>query len=228
MTDERRSSSSGRIPPAPGAEGVPHEVFHDVYRRSKALWVTGRPQPAVLTAIERGWFREGPLFDAGCGTGENAIAIAEAHPTLEILAVDAVPEAVEGAAVAGRKAGVDDRVRFEVADLRTDGPSPEHGCVLDAGVMHVFSDVDRIGYLQIVHDALRPGGAAIFIVFSTEETRPGGPRRLAREELASAIEAAGFRIDSIEKTRYETLGHDGGARSWLVRAFRGPAAVDAG
>ncbi|MCP4939386.1 MAG: class I SAM-dependent methyltransferase, partial [Phycisphaeraceae bacterium] len=190
MTDERRSSNPGRIPPPPGAEGVPHEVFHDVYRRSKALWVTGRPQPAVMTAIERGWFREGPLFDAGCGTGENAIAIARAHPMLEILAMDAVPEAVELATVAARAAGVADRIRFEVADLRAEGPPPEHACVLDAGVLHVFSDADRPGYLQVVHDALHPGGTAIFIVFSTEEIRPGGPRRLDREELVSAVEAA--------------------------------------
>jgi SAM-dependent methyltransferase len=227
MTDERGSSNPSRIPPPPGAEGVPHEVFHDVYRRSKALWVTGRPQPAVLTAIERGWFREGPLFDAGCGTGENAIAIAKAHPSLRILAMDAVPEAVDAAAVAGREAGVADRISFEVADLRTEGPPSEYACVLDAGVLHVFSDVDRPRYLQVVHDVLQPGGAAIFIVFSTEEIRPGGPRRLDREELLSSIEAAGFRVDSIEKARYETLGHEGGARSWLVRAFRALAPPDA-
>lgn len=226
MIDERDGSDSCRIPPPPGAEGVPHEVFHDVYRRSKALWVTGRPQPAVLTAIDRDWFHEGPLFDAGCGTGENAIAIARAHPSLRILAMDAVPEAIELASVAGREAGVADRIRFEVADLRTEGPPAGHGCVLDAGVLHVFSDADRAGYLQMLHDVLRPGGAAIFIVFSTEEVRPGGPRRMGRQELASAIERAGFRIDSIEKARYETLGHEGGARSWLVRAFRAPATLD--
>ena len=227
MTDEWASSNPGRVPPPPGPEGVPHEVFHEVYRRSRALWVTGRPQPAVLTAIERGWFHEGPLFDAGCGTGENAIAIAQADPTLEILAMDAVPEAVRAAAGAARAAGVEDRIRFEIADLRTDGPPSEHGCVLDAGVMHVFSDADRPGYLKVVHDALRPGGAAIFIVFSTEEIRPGGPRRLEREELVSAIQEAGLRVESIEKSRYETLGHEGGARSWLVRAFRAPMPVEA-
>ena len=227
MTDERASSDSGRVPPPPGPEGVPHEVFHDVYRRSKALWVTGRPQPAVLAAIERGWFREGPLFDAGCGTGENAIAIAQAHPTLEILAMDAVPEAVEAATAAGREAGVENRIRFDVADLRIEGPAAEYACVLDAGVLHVFSDGDRPRYLRVVHDALRPGGAAIFIVFSTEEIRPGGPRRMGREELRSAIDAAGLRVDSIEESRYETLGHEGGARSWLVRAFRSPIPPDA-
>ena len=219
MTAARRRGSEGGAPSPPGAEGVAHEVFRDVYRRSKALWVTGRPQPAVLDAIERGWFDEGPLFDAGCGTGENAIAIAKARPTLEILAVDSVPEAVESAVAGAHAAGVADRIRFEVADLRMMEAPSDRRCVLDAGLMHVFSDADRRDYLGMLHDSVGSGGSLVLIAFSDREDRPGGPRRLARKELATAIDSAGFDVESIEASRYETLGHEGGARSWLLRAF---------
>ncbi|MDG2022795.1 MAG: class I SAM-dependent methyltransferase [Phycisphaerales bacterium] len=217
--EERAPKSEGPVQEV-GAEGVVHQVFHDAYRDSKAAWVTGRPQPAVMTALSRGWFDAGPLLDLGCGTGENAAAIAKERPELRVLAVDAVPQAVEHARTMMSAASLDARVRVEVEDLREFEPSESFGTVLDAGVLHVFSDHDRVAYLEMVARAVMPEGTAIFIEFSDAETRPRGPRRLAREEICVALSEAGFTIDSIEPTRYETTAHPGGAAAWLVRAIR--------
>jgi ubiquinone/menaquinone biosynthesis C-methylase UbiE len=220
MSKENRNSETGQPTRLIGAEGVVHQVFHDAYRDSKASWVTERPQPAVMTALSRGWFDDGPLLDLGCGTGENAAAIATARNELRILAVDAVSQAVEQARSMITAASLADRVHFEVADLRDFKATEPFGTVLDAGVLHVFSDQDRTTYLEMVARVLRPGGTAIFIEFSDAETRPRGPRRLARDELCSVLSLAGFTIDSIEPTRYETTVHSGGAAAWLARAIR--------
>lgn len=220
MSEDHRTSKVEKSTRFIGAEGVVHQVFHDAYRDSSASWVTGRPQPAVMTALSRGWFDVGPLLDLGCGTGENAAAIAAARDDLLILGIDVVPQAVDRARSVIAAASLTDRVRLEVADLRDFTPAESFGTVLDAGVLHVFSDQDRADYLEMVARAVRPGGAAIFIEFSDAETRPLGPRRIARDEMTSALVRAGFVIDSIEPARYETAVHPGGAAAWLVRAIR--------
>jgi len=204
----------------PGAEGVPHQQFHDVYRAGKAAWCTGRPQPAVIERLDRGWFDAGPMLDAGCGTGENAVAIASARPELAILAVDAVPEALAQAATAIERAGVGDRVTLDTVDLRANLPSGPFRWILDAGVLHVFSDEDRRGYLQRVASSLAPGGSFVTIVFRDDETRPRGPRRLGRDELDAALVDGGLTVDAVEPCLYESVAHEGGARAWLARAVR--------
>ncbi len=207
-------------PTIPGAEGVPHEQFHDVYRAGKAAWCIGRPQPAVIDCLARGWFGEGPILDAGCGTGENAVAIASARSGIPVLAIDAVPEALVQAASTIEAASLVDRVTLGNVDLRRALPSGPFAWILDAGVLHVFSDADRRAYLSRVGNALAPGGSFVTIVFRDDETRPRGPRRLGCTELESALTGAGMRVESIEPCRYESVAHDGGARAWLARATR--------
>ena len=207
-------------PTIPGAEGVPHEQFHDVYRAGKAAWCIGRPQPAVLACLERGWFDDGAVLDAGCGTGENAVAIAVARPAARLLAIDAVPEALASAARAIEAGGVSDRVSIAEVDLRQALPPGPFAWILDAGVLHVFSDDDRRAYLARVASSLEPGGSFVTIVFRDDETRPRGPRRLGRDELDAGLVQAGLRVESIEPCLYDSVAHEGGARAWLARASR--------
>ena len=202
----------------PGPEGVPDRVFHAGYRATPAMWRTGSPQPAVLQGLDRGWFDSEALLDAGCGSGENAIAIAQARPRLRLSGWDLVPEAVTLARLKSRVAGVEGRIDFRTVDLRSRSADPVFDDVLDAGVLHLFSDADRIDYLRVVRSLVRAGGWFTTIVFRDDETRPGGPRRMGRDELAASLENAGFRAESIERSVYETLGHEGGARAWLARA----------
>lgn len=210
-------------PTIPGSEGVPHQQFHDAYRAGRAAWRTGRPQEAVRACLDAGWFDAGPILDAGCGTGENAAAIAVARPDLSVVAVDAVPEALASAVEVADAAGVSDRVTLQQVDLRHDLPTGPFPWILDAGVLHVFSDVDRRSYLDRISSALSPGGSFVTIVFRDDETRPRGPRRLGRDELESILVDAGLRVDSVEPCRYQSVAHEGGALAWLARATRPPS-----
>ncbi len=207
-------------PGIPGPEGVPHEQFHEVYRVGRAAWCIGRAQPAVMACLDAGWFDAGPVLDAGCGTGENAAAIATARPRTEVLGVDVVPEALARAVDVSIEAGVADRIEFDRVDLRRELPQGPYPWILDAGVLHVFSDDDRRGYLDRVAKALLPGGSFVTIVFRDDETRPRGPRRLSRPELESLLVDAGLRVESIEPCRYLSVAHEGGALAWLARASR--------
>ena len=119
-----------------------------------------------------------------------------------------------------RDAGLEDRVQVVTSDLRNEFPAGPFESILDAGVLHVFSDLDRSVYLHGLRAALVPGGELVVIVFSDAESSPGGPRRYARAELENCLEQADFRVIDLESCRYQTIRHDGGARAWLLRAIR--------
>lgn len=204
----------------PGEQGVPHRQFATAYERGTPAWCIGRPQPVVQEILDRGWLAEGPLLDAGCGTGQNLIEIATRRPEMRALGVDSVPAAVRSAEDGVRLAQVAQRVTFEVVDLRASVPPGPFRSILDAGVLHVFSNDDRRRYLAGVTQALRPGGEFVVVVFSDAETRSGGPRRMRREELETSLLEAGLEVVGIEACRYWTTSWDDGAAAWLGRARR--------
>lgn len=204
----------------PGAEGVPSKEFEAAYDSGAPAWCIDRAQPVVLDILERGWLSRGPILDAGCGTGENLCAVAARRPGLRLVGADLVSAATDRAAEQVRLAGLEDRVSVVTGDLRVALPNGPFESILDAGVLHVFSDRDRLRYLHGLHEVLVSGGELVVIVFSDAETSPGGPRRLSRGELNDCIEQAGFRTADLESCRYHTIRHEDGARAWLARAIR--------
>ena len=207
-------------PRIPGAEGVPSTEFQAAYDSGAPAWCIDRAQPVVIDILERGWLSRGPILDAGCGTGENLCVIADRRPTLDLVGADLVSAATMQASEHLHDAGLEGRVRVVTCDLRFEVPTGPFESILDAGVLHVFSDEDRSGYLRGLHGVLASGGELVVIVFSDAESSPGGPRRFAREELVECIEQTGFTVSDLESCRYQTIRHDGGARAWLLRAIR--------
>jgi 2-polyprenyl-3-methyl-5-hydroxy-6-metoxy-1,4-benzoquinol methylase len=61
-------------------------------------WDVGRPQPAIARLADEGAFA-GPVLDAGCGTGENALHVASLGP--HVVGVDVAETAL---AIAREKA----------------------------------------------------------------------------------------------------------------------------
>jgi tRNA/tmRNA/rRNA uracil-C5-methylase (TrmA/RlmC/RlmD family) len=55
------------------------------------------------------------VADVGCGYGTAAIILAQAFPTSTFVGFDYHPESIERARANAAAAGVEDRVRFEVA-----------------------------------------------------------------------------------------------------------------
>lgn len=204
--------SSAKRPPV-GPEGVAPEAFFAAYARNRAQdanWETRLPQPQVLALADRGAFGE-PMLDLGCGTGENAIALAQ-HG-MRLCAVDLVPEAIEYARERAAAAlGAHHGIEFLVADALTLPaalPGRVFDTVLDSAVFHVFSDDDRARYRDSVNGVTRVGSKLYIIVFSTQETREVGPRKVDGVEIAEAL-APHWQLVAAEPCRYHTNRHDGG------------------
>jgi 2-polyprenyl-3-methyl-5-hydroxy-6-metoxy-1,4-benzoquinol methylase len=85
----RQSTSHERM------TGLPWDAsYHD----GPAPWDIGHPQPAIVRLASEGGFA-GPVLDAGCGTGDNALLVASLG--LPVLGVDVAETAL---AMARKKA----------------------------------------------------------------------------------------------------------------------------
>jgi SAM-dependent methyltransferase len=188
--------------------------FEEAYRGTPP-WDIGRAQPAFEELADAGEIA-GPVLDAGCGTGENALFLAARG--LEVVGVDAVPAAVEAARAKARERGLE--VEFLVSDaLRLGELGRSFATVIDSGLFHTFDDDERLSYVRGLAAVLRPRGRACVLCFSEREAGSGGPRRVTQAELRDAFDRPPFRVLSIEPAVMASNGGPG-RQAWLAKAER--------
>ncbi|MGZ8630426.1 MAG: class I SAM-dependent DNA methyltransferase [Actinomycetota bacterium] len=179
-------------------------------------WDIGRPQREVLRLAERGAFRT-PVIDAGCGTGENALALAGSG--LAVLGIDASPRAIGKAMNKARDRALVG-AEFLVADVfALEGLGRRFASALDCGLFHVFDDHERPVYAASVHAALQPGGELHLLCFSHRESPGWGPRRVNEAELRATF-AAGWEVREIVPAAFETNLETGEVQAWLATFVR--------
>jgi SAM-dependent methyltransferase len=123
-------------------------------------------------------------LEVGCGTGTNAIFLAQ-HG-FEVVGVDISPLAVEDA-----RAKAQGRCRFETIDFLNEAPpGGPFEFVFDRGCFHTFDeDHERARFAQNVAAALANGGVWLSLIGSTEgPPREAGPPRRSARDVMNAIE----------------------------------------
>jgi len=159
----------------------------------------------------------GPVLDAGCGTGENALYLASLG--LSVLGVDVAETAL---AIAREKA--DDRgiaLEFAAADaLQLGRFGRRFETVLDCGLFHTFDSDERPGYLASLASVTELDPTVYVLCFSDD--RPdAGPHPVSQEELRAAFNpSSGWDVAAIEPDRIQTRFHDDGASAWLATIKR--------
>lgn len=152
-------------------------------------WDIGRPQPMFELVADKGELT-GRVLDIGCGTGEHTLLAAERGA--DAVGIDLSMRAIELARAKASERGL--VARFDVADALTLAPpQTPYDVVLDSGVFHVFDDADRPTYVNVLRQALRPGGAIFLMCFSDQQPGDWGPRRVTEAELRTAF-AGGWNI----------------------------------
>ncbi len=149
-------------------------------------WDTGVPDPLLIQVVASGALPLGRALDVGCGTGTNAIWLAQRG--YEVCGVDVAPLAIEKAR-AKLAAGLN--CRFAVLDFLAG--RPEGGpfdLVFDRGCFHVFDEPgDRTRFAAQVAAVLTPGGMWLSLIGSTEgPPREIGPPRRSLRDVTDAIE----------------------------------------
>jgi cyclopropane fatty-acyl-phospholipid synthase-like methyltransferase len=197
------------------AEELPgRERFQQAYQ-SKPPWDIGKPQPAFVNIADQ---ITGSILDAGCGTGENALFLAERGH--KVTGIDFLEQPVAEAKTKSQVRGL--QATFLVMDALHLKDIPEvFDSVIDCGLFHVFSDEDRQRYVQGLAGVLKPGGRLFLLCFSDKEPPGDGPRRVSQQELKDAF-AEGWQVESIQEARFEVRPDlediqfsEGGPFAWL-------------
>lgn len=132
--------------------------FFDGLERFTAGWfenlLLAEWMPAMPQVDAR--LREGiDVADLGCGAGRALIKLAEAYPQSRFVGYDLLPHHIERARASAEKAGVADRVRFEVVDGSS--PLPErYDFITTFDVVH--DAVDPAGLVKTIREGLNDGG----------------------------------------------------------------------
>lgn len=193
--------------------GVAVEFFKQAYSNpTPPWWDLGRPQDDVVRLHGRGGF-QGKVLDLGCGTGENALFLAEQG--LQVTGLDREPKAIEQARLKARTRGLS--VTFEVADvLDLAKYQKSFDTLLDCGLFHWLSDHDRARYVKSLTTASKAQAKLHLLCFSDEEAGTEGPRRIAERELLTTFNLKSWLVEEVAEARFESHHHPEGARAWLA------------
>jgi SAM-dependent methyltransferase len=186
-----------------------HPSWNESYASGESLpWDTGTPDPQLVEMVESGAIAPGRALDIGCGTGTNAIFLAQ-HG-FDVLGVDISEVAVERA-----RAKAQGRCRFEMVDFLAGAPADgPFQFVFDRGCFHVFDeDSARVRFATHVAAALAEDGVWLSLIGSTEGgPRDEGPPRRSAREVISAIEPS-LEIVALRSTAFTVC--DEPLKSWF-------------
>jgi SAM-dependent methyltransferase len=180
------------------------EFFDSVYRETPP-WDIGAAQPAILELLDE-HPAQSPVLDAGCGSGDHAIALAERG--LHVVGIDVVEAAIEQAR-AKAQAGppeIASRLEFIVGDgLRPSQLGRTFGAVVDSGFFHLFDQDTRDRYAADLAATLAPGGRLYLLEFAVEFDIPNTPLKVTEDELRARFsEAGGWRILALRPAQFQS------------------------
>ena len=141
------------------------QLFFDLqYRFSKPPWDSGVTPPEVTTFVT-GASTRGRALDLGCGTGTNALYLAQKGFT--VVGVDFSPKAIATARGKAKRANLS--IDFRVADVtRLDSLDLRElfDFVLDIGCFHAIDPAYRARYADGIARLTRPGSMFMLYAFS--------------------------------------------------------------
>ena len=205
-----RVSLSAKSSPAMALRfDMPQTSWNERYASGDPLpWDTGTPDPQLVEMIESGVIKPGRTLEIGCGTGTNAIFLAQRGFT--VLGVDISEVAVNTA-----RAKAHGLCRFDVVDFLAAPPAGgPFAFVFDRGCFHAFDDDgERARFAQNVASALVEHGLWLSLVGSTEgPAREEGPPRRTARDVMNAVEPS---LEIVELRSAEFTVHEQGLKSWL-------------
>ncbi|MGA9141688.1 MAG: class I SAM-dependent methyltransferase [Methanocella sp.] len=189
------------------------EVYHDT-----PPWDIGRPQPAFEGLVKDREIKPGRILDSGCGTGENALLLAQNGST--VTGIDLAGEAIARAKTKAKERHIAaDFVQGNVTGLDRYFSPGSFDTAIDCGLFHVLSDEDRPVYAGQVREVLKPGGGYFMLCFSDKEPGTWGPRRVSAREIEQIFSPL-FSINYIKDSYFLSRSGDGNPKAYLLSATK--------
>ncbi len=173
-------------------------LFWDwTYLFKKTPWDTGITPPEIVALIESGKVSPGRALDLGCGTGTNAIYLAQ-HGFM-VTGIDVSHRAVFLAKRKVRSARLTDRVQLQRGDvtrLRRWVAANSIDFAYDIGCLHNLKFAARRDYATALANALKPGAIYMLYAFEPQAGRAG----VGLDEIAALFDPA-YQLDSLKRGR---------------------------
>ena len=135
-------------------------IFYWIFYLGDPPWDTGISPPELMRFIADN--PPGRALDLGCGTGTNAITLAQ-HGW-QVTGVDFIGKAIRTARRKARKAGLG--IDFHIGDVtRLKGIQGPYDLILDIGCFHSLSSAGRQDYLDNLERLLAPEGAFLLYAY---------------------------------------------------------------
>jgi SAM-dependent methyltransferase len=170
------------------------------YREGNSPWDTGLPSSELIRVVATEAIRPGRAIELGCGTGTNAVWLAEQG--FDVTAVDISPLALERAEQRAADAG--GRVRFLAADVLN--PAIELGgpfdFFFDRGCYHVVRRISAAQFVQTLLRITRPGSLGLVLTGNAKEPHSPGPPVVTEEEIRGELGQA-FSIQWLREFRFD-------------------------
>lgn len=180
----------------------PSATFHDHYKQGRTPWETHRVDRALVDFIQKSALAPCAVLDAGCGTGSNAIWLAERG--FKVSGWDAVAQAIDGAQQKAKKAGV--RCNFQHIDLlKPPVPQPTFDFIFDRGLFHCFKSTHQLPQVvEIIASLLKQNGIWLSLIGNSDESRrKSGPPQLSASQITSLTEPL-FSIESLSASFFDS------------------------
>jgi len=191
------------------ADGLGTKVFEAMYK-GVPPWEIDGPQSEIVHLVEHGEIKSAVL-DVGCGTGENALYLAEIG--FEVAGIDIVTTAIEKALSEAKERSL--APTFLVWDaLGLQHLERRFNTVIDSGFFHVLPDEKRPVFVESLASVLNPGGTYFMICFSEHEPGSWGPRRVTQTEIRESFRK-GWQINYIREAKFDTNRGPRKCNAWL-------------
>jgi cyclopropane fatty-acyl-phospholipid synthase-like methyltransferase len=179
-------------------------LYRIMYWLGMSHWDTGETPPEVKEAFQAGDIPPGAALDLGCGSGTNAIFMAEQGR--QVIGIDFVPEAIRMACSKARQAGVAEMTQFNVADVtRLDEMDlPPSAFALDMGCFHGLSSEGQRHYAEGLAKTLVPGGR--YMLYTLDLHREAGFKFGMQPEAVKAFFAPWFEMRRQERGMFWSRG----------------------
>lgn len=179
--------------------------WESTYRESsleELPWEEGKPAAELVALIESGVVEKGAVLDICCGSGNNAIYLAQQGYTC--YGIDISQTAIGYAQEKAAKGGVSCKLTSGNA-AQLPYPDGMFTLVFDRGCFHSFAPRDREAYIRGIHRVLKLSGRYQLHCFSTKDHRGGPPYPFSPKDIQRYFSPL-FKIHYIKELAPEVQG----------------------